>query len=87
MLRLWSLTLATTIRNPRRSLLTIGSIAASLCLLSVLVAACRAVLGRGSRKLLLADHPRTWFASRSQERRPTKVFARARSAELLSDAR
>ena len=37
--------------------------------------------------LRLADHPRTWFVSRSQERRPTKVFARARSAELLSDAR
>src|SRR5713101_2631842 len=34
----------------------------------------------------MADHPRNLFASRSQERRPTFGFARARSAELLSNA-
>lgn len=43
MFRLWSLMLASTIRNPRRTLLTVGSVAVSLCLLSVLAAAYRAL--------------------------------------------
>src|SRR5215471_11379438 len=43
MLRLWSLMMASTVRNPRRSLLTVGSVAVSLCLLSVLAAAYRSL--------------------------------------------
>ena len=43
MLRLWSLTVASTVRNPRKSLLTVGSLAVSLCLLSVLAAAYRSL--------------------------------------------
>ena len=43
MLRLWSLMVASTVRNPRRSLLTVGSVAVSLCLLSVLAAAYRSL--------------------------------------------
>src|SRR5882672_8035903 len=43
--------------------------------------------GRSSShaKIRVVDHPRTWFASRSQQQRPTFGFARARSAELLSN--
>jgi putative ABC transport system permease protein len=43
MLRLWSLMVASTVRNPRRSLLSIGGIAISLCLLTVLAAAYRSL--------------------------------------------
>jgi len=43
MLRLWSLMVASTIRNSRRSLLTVGSVAVSLCLLSVMAAAYRSL--------------------------------------------
>lgn len=43
MLRLWSVMVASTVRNPRRSLLTVGSVAISLCLLSVLAAAYRSL--------------------------------------------
>jgi hypothetical protein len=43
MLRLWSVMVASIVRNPRRSLLTVGSVAVSLCLLSVLAAAYQAL--------------------------------------------
>ena len=43
MLRLWSLMVASTVRNLRRSLLTVASIAISLCLLSVMAAAYRSL--------------------------------------------
>ena len=43
MLRFWSLMVASTVRNPRKSLLTAGSVALSLCLLSVLAAAYRSL--------------------------------------------
>jgi putative ABC transport system permease protein len=43
MLRLWSLMVASIVRNPRRSLLTVGSVAVSLCLLTVLAAAYRSL--------------------------------------------
>lgn len=43
MLRLWSLMVASTVRNLRRSLLTVGSVAVSLCLLTVLAAAYRSL--------------------------------------------
>jgi putative ABC transport system permease protein len=43
MLRLWSLMVASIVRNPRRSLLTAGSVAVSLCLLTVLAAAYRSL--------------------------------------------
>jgi len=43
MLRLWSVMMASTIRNPRRSVLTVGSVAVSLCLLCVLAAAYRSL--------------------------------------------
>ena len=43
MLRFWSLMVASTVRNPRRSLLTVASIAMSLCLLTVLGAMYRAL--------------------------------------------
>lgn len=43
MLQLWSLMVAGIVRNPRRSLLTVASVALSLCLLSVLAAAYRSL--------------------------------------------
>ena len=43
MFRLWPLMLASMVRNPRRTLLTVASVAVSLCLLSVLAAAYRSL--------------------------------------------
>jgi hypothetical protein len=47
---------------------------------------CEGIANKLRPNCRVADHPRTWLASRSQERRPTFGFVRTRSAELLSDA-
>src|SRR6267154_1775818 len=86
MFRLWSVMVASTVRNPRRSLLNVGSIAVSLCLLTVLAAAYHSLFlapeSAPSEALRLVTHHRVSIT----QPMPVSFLAKIRSIPEVRDS-